>query len=110
MSLNLKSSSETASYQSDSMVIAQGITFHLPSRRRFIPYSWLLYAEMNEAETELYLQYNHCVVTITGTELRVLHEAMEHFHLHTVREFPSSGGSRKSATINRIEIVEKVSD
>jgi hypothetical protein len=72
------------------MVIAQGITFHLPSRRRFIPYSWLLYAEMNEAETELYLQYNHCVVTITGTELRVLHKAMEHFHLHAVWECPSS--------------------
>jgi hypothetical protein len=65
---------------------------------------------MNEAETELYLQYNHCVVTITGTELRVLHEAMEHFHLHTVREFPSPSGSRKCATVSRIEIAEKVSD
>ena len=92
------------------MAIAQGITFHLPSRRRFIPYSWLLYAEMNEAETELYLQYNHCVVTITGTALRALHEAMEHFHLHTVRECPSSGSSWKSATVSRIEIAEKVSD
>src|SRR5271168_545721 len=102
MSLNLKSSSETASYQSDSMAIAQGITFHLPSRRRFIPYSWLLNAEMNRAETELYLQYSHCVVTITGTELRALHEAMEHFHLHTVRECPSSAGSWKSATVSRI--------
>jgi hypothetical protein len=30
-----------------------------------------------------------------GTELRVLHEAMEHFHLHTVREFlrPAALGS-----------------
>jgi hypothetical protein len=56
------------------------------------------------------LQYNHCVVTITGTELRALHEAMEHFHLHTVRECPSSGGSWKSATVSRIEIAEKVSD
>ena len=92
------------------MAIAQGITFHLPSRRRFIPYSWLLNAEMNEAETELYLQYNHCVVTITGTELRVLHEAMEHFHLHTVRECPTSGSSWKSTTVSRIEIAEKVSD
>ena len=92
------------------MAIAQGITFHLPSRRRFIPYSWLLHAEMNEGETELYLQYNHCVVTITGTELRVLHDALENFHLHTVREFPSSGGFRKSATVSRIEIAEKVSD
>ncbi len=110
MSLNLKSSSETAAYQSDSMAIAQGITFHLPSRRRFIPYSWLLYAEMNEAETELYLQYNHCVVTITGTALRALSDALEHFHLHTVRECPSPGGSWKSATVSRIEIAEKVSD
>jgi hypothetical protein len=109
MSLNLKSS-ETASYESDSMAIAQGITFHLPSRRRFIPYSWLLHAEMNEAETELYLQYNHCVVTVRGTELRALHQAMEHFHLHTVRECPSSGGSWKSATVSRIEIAEKVAD
>ena len=92
------------------MSIAQGITFHLPSHRRFIPYSWLLYAEMNEAGTELYLQYNHCIVTITGTELRALHEAMEQFHLHTVRECPSSGSSWKSATVSRIEIAEKVSD
>jgi hypothetical protein len=110
MSLNLKSSSETAAYQSDSMAIAQGITFHLPSRRRFIPYSWLLYAEMNEAETELYLQYNHCIVTVSGTELRALHQAMEHFHLHTVRECPSAGDSWKSASVSRIEIAEKVSD
>ena len=92
------------------MAIAHGITFHLPSRRRFIPYSWLLHAEMNRAETELYLQYSHCVVTITGTELRALHEAMELFHLHTVRECPSSGGSWKSAIVSRIEIAEKVSD
>ena len=92
------------------MAIAQGITFHLPSRRRFIPYSLLLHAEMNRAETELYLQYSHCVVTITGTELRALHEAVEHFHLHTVRECPSSGASWKSATVSRIEIAEKVSD
>jgi len=92
------------------MTIAQGITFHLPLRRRFIPYSWLLHAEMNRAETELHLQYSHCVVTITGTELRALHEAMEHFHLHTVRECPSSGSSWKSATVSRIEIAEKVSD
>jgi hypothetical protein len=92
------------------MAIAQGITFNLPSRRRFIPYSWLLHAEMNQAETELYLQYSHCVVTITGTALRALHEAMEQFHLHTVRECPSSGGSWKSATVSRIEIAEKVSD
>ena len=92
------------------MAIAQGITFHLPSRRRFIPYSWLLFAEMNRAETELYLQHSHCVVTITGTELCALHEAMEHFHLHTVRECPSSGSSWKSVTVSRIEIAEKVSD
>jgi hypothetical protein len=62
---------------------------------------------MNQAETELHLQYNHCVVTITGTGLRVLHEAMEHFHLHTVREVPSSG---KSVAVSRIEIAEKLSD
>ena len=41
----------------------------LPSRRRFIPYSWLLYAEVNEAGTELYFHYSHSVVTITGTNL-----------------------------------------
>jgi len=109
MSLDLKSS-ETDSYQSDSTAIVQGITFHLPSRRRFIPYSWLLHAEMNHSETELYLQYNHCVVTITGKELRALHDALKHFHLHTVREYPSSGSSWKSVTVSRVEIIEKVSD
>jgi hypothetical protein len=82
-----------------------GITFHLPSRRRFIPYSWLLYTEVNEAGTKLHLHYTHSVVTITGNHLEALHEATKNFQLHLVREMPpSTSGGRSSVT--RIEIVE----
>ena len=56
-----------------------GISFYLPSRRRFIPYSWLHYAELNQTAKELYLHYTHAVVTITGANLEELHEAVEIF-------------------------------
>jgi hypothetical protein len=47
-----------------------GITLHLRSRRHFIPYSWLLHAELNEAGTELYLHYTHSVVTMIAPSPR----------------------------------------
>jgi hypothetical protein len=87
-----------------------GISFHLPSRRRFIPYSCLLYADLNEAATELYLHYSHSVVTIAGTNLGELHEAAEFFQLSAVRELPSSAYEGKSPGVTRIEIAEKASE
>jgi hypothetical protein len=86
-----------------------GISFYLPSRRRFIPYSWLLYADLNQAATELYLHYSHSVVTIAGTNLEELHEAAELFQLRVVRELPSSSWQGKSPGVSRIEIAEKTS-
>ena len=87
-----------------------GISFHLPTRRRFIPYSCLLYADLNEAATELYLHYSHSVVTIAGTNLEELHEAAELFQLSAVRELPSSAYEGKSPGVTRIEIAEKASE
>lgn len=87
-----------------------GISFGLPSRRRFIPYSWLLHAELNQAETELYFHYSHSVVTISGKNLRELHEAAEHFQLGVVRELPLSALDDKGPVVTRIEIAEKTSD
>jgi hypothetical protein len=96
---------EDRCFESEMVGTRLGITFHLPSRRRFIPYSWLLYAESNEAGTELYLHYTHSVVTITGAHLQELHEAMKDFRLYAVREMsPSSSG--RTTSIDRIEIVE----
>jgi hypothetical protein len=86
-----------------------GISFYLPSRRRFIPYSWLHYADLNQTATDLYLHYTHSVVTITGTNLEELHEAVELFQLRVVRELPSSSWQGKSPGVSRIEIVEKTS-
>jgi hypothetical protein len=86
-----------------------GISFYLPSRRRFIPYSWLLYADLNEVATELYLHYSHSVVTIAGTNLQELHEAAELFQLRVVRELPSSVYEGKNPGVTRIEIAEKTS-
>ena len=87
-----------------------GIAFHLPSRRRFIPYSCLHYAELNQTATELYLHYAHVVVTITGTNLEEMHEALELFQLRVVRELASSSWLGKPPGVSRIEIAEKVSD
>jgi hypothetical protein len=98
---------EDRCFESEMVGVRLGITFHLPTRRRFIPYSWLLYIEVNEAGTELYLHYTHSVVTITGTHLEELHEAMKDSRLHAVREMsPSSSG--RTSSIARIEIVENV--
>jgi hypothetical protein len=85
-----------------------GITFHLPSRCRFIPYSWLLHAELNEAGTELYLHYTHSVVIIIGTHLEELHEAVKGYQLHAVRETPPSPLGQV-CSVSRIEIAENVS-
>jgi len=104
--------SETDSYKEDHSRVAQGTTFHLPSRRRFIPYSWLRYSELNQSETELQLHYTHSVVTITGTHLHHLHDAVEHFQLKAVRELalPAMPGKFPDATVSRIEITEKTDD
>jgi hypothetical protein len=87
-----------------------GISFCLPSRRRFIPYSWLLYAELNQTETELYFHYSHTVVTVVGKNLGELHEAAEIFQLGVVRELPLSLFDDKGAIVTRIEIAEKSSE
>ena len=104
--------SETEPYKQDYSRMAQGITFHLPTRRRFIPYSWLRYSELNHNETELQLHYTHSVVTITGTHLHHLHDAVEHFQLKAVRELasPAMPGNFPDATVSRIEITEKTYD
>ena len=104
--------SETDSYKEDHSRVAQGTTFHLPSRRRFIPYSWLRYSELNQNETELQLHYTHSVVTIIGTHLHHLHDAVEHFQLKAVRELalPAMPGNFPDATVSRIEITEKTDD
>lgn len=99
-------SSQSACFEGDPTLTSQGITFHLPSRRRFIPYSWLLYAEVNEAQTELYLHYSHCVVTVVGTDLGALHKSVGQFHLRMIRELPSTF-SAQSPSVSRIEIAEK---
>jgi hypothetical protein len=85
----------------------QGIMFCLPSRRRFIPYSWLLHVECNRDETELLFNYTHAVVTVTGRNLAYVHEAIIRFYLYTLRETPPSALARSTeTTITRIEIPE----
>jgi hypothetical protein len=103
---------ETESYKQDYSRSARGITFLLPSRRWFIPYSWLLHAELNQNATELQLHYSHAVVTITGTKLHELHNAVEDFRLTAVQELPQavSPGTFPAATVSRIEIAEKLDD
>ena len=101
---------ENESYKQDYIRPVLGITFVLPSRHRFIPYSWLLYCELNQSGTELQLHYTHTVVTITGKKLRELHGAVEEFKLQAVQELPHavSFGKFPEATVSRIEIAEKL--
>ncbi len=90
---------------------AHGIAFFLPSRRRFIPYVWLLFSELNKDNTELQLHYTHVVVVIVGTRLLKLQEAVEQLKLRMVRELPASSLTGEyDPTVTRIEITEKASE
>lgn len=86
-----------------------GITFHLPSRRRFIPNCWLLHADVNDKESELQIHYTEWLVTIHGTNLDHLHERVALFGVGWVREMPTSP-KPTTPTVTRIEITEKAVD
>ena len=103
---------ETETYKQDYSRAAHGVSFHLPSCRWFIPYSWLLHSELNQNATELQLHYTHAVVTITGTKLYELHNALEDFRLTAVQELAGvvSPKGFPAATVSRIEIAEKTDD
>ena len=81
-----------------------GVAFHLPSRQRFIPYSWLLFTELNRDQTELHLHFTHSVVSLTGHHLHPLQEAVERFQLRLVRESSSSWEPIERTSLTRIEI------
>ncbi len=101
----------TGCFHTETQRACPGITFFLPSRRRFIPYSWLLHADLNQKHTELQLHYTHMLVTITGLELGRLYEAVSKLQLYIVLESFSSGTvSGKDPSVSRIEISEKISD
>lgn len=83
-----------------------GITFHLPTHCRFIPYPWLLYSEMNEEETQITLDYTHCIVSVKGRCLKSIHERIEQFELLWVSEGLPPTISNSDPAIFRIEISE----
>src|ERR1700692_84579 len=92
-------------YSKESTRTVQGIMFILPSRQRFIPYSWLLYSEANEKGTEIHFYYTHAVVTVTGTDLGYIHEAVIRHELLALRELtPSASANADNPTVRRIEI------
>jgi hypothetical protein len=83
-----------------------GITFCLPSRRRFIPNCWMLHADINEKGTEVQIHYTHSLVTLHGTNLENFHEYVSKFGVGWVRELPAMPRST-DPTVTRIEITEK---
>ena len=102
-------SCENPCFEIESFGAGVGTTFYFPSRRRFIPYSWLLFSELNNDATELNFHYTHSIVTITGSRLRPVQEAVERFVLRWVRERSQSfSGENPGATVTRIEIAENV--
>jgi hypothetical protein len=95
-------------YSTESTRMVHGIMFILPSRQRFIPYSWLTYSEVNEKETEIQFHYTHTVVTVTGTNLRFIHESVIRYELLALRELtPPASARANGPTVSRIEITEK---
>jgi hypothetical protein len=98
-------------YGSESTRMVQGIMFWMPSRRRFIPYSWLICSEINESETEIHFHYTHALVTVTGTNLGYIHDMVVRYELYALREMtPVASARTTDPTVRRIEITEKVSD
>jgi hypothetical protein len=89
-------------YQENSV----GIIFHLPARRRFIPNTWLLYAELTRNALEIAVHYTHCVVIVEGANLGYLHELIGKFGVSWVRELPQMPGLNDT-TVMRIEITEE---
>ena len=96
-------------YSTESTRMVHGIMFCLPSRQRFIPYSWLTYSEVNEKETEIQFHYTHTLVTVTGTNLRFIHEAVIRYELLALRELMPTAARANGPTVSRIEITEKAS-
>ena len=98
-------------YSTESTRMVQGIMFCLPSRQRFIPYSWLLYSEVNEKGTEIHFYYTHAMVTVTGRGLRYVHESVIRHELLALRELtPSASAKADDPVVTRIEITEKTDD
>jgi hypothetical protein len=91
--------------------MVQGIMFCLPSRQRFIPYSWLIYSEVNDKGTDIRFHYTHALVTVTGTNLRYIHEAVIRYELFALRELmPVASAKADDPTVRRIEITENAMD
>ena len=98
-------------YARESTRMVQGIMFMLPSRQRFIPYSWLLYSEVNDKQTEIHFHYTHAVVTVTGIHLGYVHEAVVRYELYALRELPPPISTKTDdSTVRRIEITEKTEE
>ena len=98
-------------YASESTRMVQGILFWMPSRRRFIPYSWLICSEINQSETEIHFHYAQALVTVTGTNLGYIHDMVVRYELYALRELtPVASAKDDEPTVRRIEITEKASD
>ncbi len=85
-----------------------GITFHLPSRRYFVPNAWLLHAALNRQGTRIEIHYTHCLVTIEGRNLGNLHEQIGKFGVSWIREMRMD--KPDEPTVALIEISEKTDD
>jgi hypothetical protein len=96
------------SYPHDFHGSSVGITFCLPSRRRFIPNAWLLHAELNKQATAIEMHYTHCLVTVEGMNLGNLHEQIGKFGVGWIQELRLAKPDEPSVT--RIEIAEKSDD
>jgi hypothetical protein len=89
---------------------AHGIIFQLPSHRRYIPYAWLLYADINREETEVCLQFTHSTVIVRGISLKTLHDWASTSILGEVRESSPTVLTSPYPIVRRIEITEKTEE
>jgi hypothetical protein len=62
-------------------------------------------------KTEVRFHYTHAVVTVTGTNLRYIHDTVVRYELYALRELPRPDSAKSDEpTVSRIEITEKAEE
>jgi hypothetical protein len=84
-----------------------GIIYSTPTRRRFVPNSWLMHAEVNEDGTRLEILYTHCVMAVTGTNLGLVLPFLLGWEIDALKEGGKITSDKQIAEITQVDISER---
>lgn len=73
----------------------------------YVPFSWLMKAELSPDEKRLVVSYTHCVVTVTGAELLKVFEAIADQTLSRVEGRSGGSGGGAKVFVNDIKVEER---